>query len=197
MDTAATLEWVSVALGVVYVVLAARPSVWCFPFGIASSAIGVGLFVHAGLYSESMLYVAYVVLGVVGWTTWSGAADDRPIAVWPLRWHALGIVGTAAVALAWGAAMAAYTDAAMPVVDAFTTWFSLFATWLVARKLVENWLYWVVIDAVSTWLYASRGLDVYAGLMAVYTVIAVFGFLRWRARWRQQTGLAGAPPQAR
>jgi len=72
-----------------------------------------------------------------------------------------------------------YTDAAMPLVDSFTTVFSLFATYMVVKKVLENWIYWIVIDAVSVYLYHSRELEQTALLFIVYTIIAVFGYFAW------------------
>lgn len=173
-------EWTATGLAILYVVLAARPSVWAWPFGIVSSAVSVGLFASAQLYSEACLNVAYVVLGFVGWFGWHGSADDRPVAWGSRRVHLIGGALCLTVGLAWGGMMDHATDASWPYVDAMVMWFALFATWLTARKWVENWLYWVVIDAVSALMYASKGLDVYAALMAGYTAMAVLGFVRWR-----------------
>ena len=79
-----------------------------------------------------------------------------------------------------GNLLATSTDAAWPFLDSFTTWASVFATFMVARKVLENWIYWIVIDALSILLYADRSLYVYAALFAAYVVIAVFGYLSWR-----------------
>lgn len=180
MSADLAIEITAVALGVVYVLLAARPSVWCWPFGIAGSALSVVVFAQARLYSEVLLNVAYVGLGVAGWIGWHGRADDRPIGEAPLHHHLLGCTAAALAALALGGAMGLLTDAARPLVDALTTTFALWATVLTTRKARSSWAYWVGIDAVSAWLYASRGLWVYSGLMAAYTLVAAVAWVRWR-----------------
>ncbi len=179
-DWAFWAEWTATSLAVIYVVLAARPSVWAWPFGIASSAVSVALFASTQLYSEAWLNAAYVVLGFVGWFSWNGSADDQPISQGPLRVHAIGAVVCVSGGLGWGLMMDHATDASWPYIDAQTMWFSLFATWLTARKWMENWLYWVVIDLVSCVMYEAKGLHVYALLMAGYTVTAAVAWFRWR-----------------
>ena len=88
----------------------------------------------------------------------------------------IGIVAS----IAFGKLAETYTDAALPLIDAFTTVFSLFATFMVTRKILENWIYWIVIDAVSIYLYYSRDLYLTAALFAAYIIIAAFGYLSWK-----------------
>ncbi len=180
MSPSTLLEIVTVALGIAYVLLAARPSVWCWPFGIAGSALSVVLFVNTQLYSEALLNVAYVVLGVVGWLGWHGRKDDVPVREVALWQHVVGCSVATAAALVLGGTMDLLTDAARPMLDAFTTTFALWTTLLTTRKVRASWLYWVVIDAATVGLYASRDLWIYAGLMAVYTVVAAVAWWRWR-----------------
>ena len=79
--------------------------------------------------------------------------------------------------------MQRFTSAAWPFLDAFTTWASVLTTFLVIWKILENWLYWLVIDSISIYLYLDRGLYLTALLFAVYLVIAIFGYLHWRKLW--------------
>jgi nicotinamide mononucleotide transporter len=181
MMPALALEIVAVALGVVYVVLAARPSVWCWPFGILGSLASVALFLDARLYGEAGLNVLYAILGVVGWVGWNGRTDDRPVREASARVHALGTGAALLGALALAGALGR-TDAARPVVDAAVTAFAVWATVLTAWKARSSWLWWVGIDAVSAWLYAGRGLWLYAALMVGYTVAAAVAWRRWGSR---------------
>ncbi len=203
MIAARALSWVEVVAvmtGIIYVVLAARENIWCWFWGIISSGLSIYLFIQAKLYAESMLYFYYVVAGIYGWWMWSrqdasntqildAKSESRQLAisVWPLVYH-LGwiVVGSIlALLLAWGL-NTFIADARLPVLDAFTTIFSFIATYMVARKVLENWIYWIIIDAVSVWMYQSRDLLLYAVLMAVYTVVATVGYFTWRRQYRQQ-----------
>lgn len=181
------LEWSAVVFSLLYVFLAARQNIWCWFFGALSAGLSVVLFLIVKLYAESILYVFYVAFSFYGWWQWRSLGDvgERPIEEWSLRRHLL-LIGSAAL----GAAgiyyfFSTYTDAAQPLIDALTTSFSFATTFLVARKVLSNWLYWVAIDALSVYLYASRGLPVYAALMAVYTGMAVYGYWQWRKEWNR------------
>jgi nicotinamide mononucleotide transporter len=149
----------------------------------------------ARLYSEAGLNVFYAAMAVYGWYQWryggrARGAPELPIGVWPLRAHALAIGGSVALAAAVGAFMSRNTGAAFPFLDAFVTVASVVTTYMVARKILENWLYWVVIDSLSLWLYWQRGLYLYVGLFALYLVLVAIGLVRWHRDWR---AAAGAP----
>jgi nicotinamide mononucleotide transporter len=176
-------EAVAVLLAIAYLVLAVRENVWCWPAGIASSLIYVALMFGASLYMESGLQVFYAGLGVYGWREWQRAGPrGTPLAIrtWPPSRHGLAVGGILALGTLSGLLLARYTPAAFPFLDSFTTWGAIVATWMVARKILENWLYWFVIDSVSGYLYASRGLYLTAGLFGLYLVLIVVGWQRWR-----------------
>ena len=186
------LEAVAVAFGVAYLVLAIRQNILCWPAALISSLLSVVLMFEARLYSESGLQVFYAVMAIYGWWQWRhGAAGlDRataelPIGTWPLRVHALAIGGTLAVSAALGAALSR-TPAAFPYLDSFVTVASLVTTYMVANKILENWIYWLVIDGLSLYLYIARGLPLYAALFVLYLVLIVVGFYRWQRDWRAQ-----------
>jgi len=182
-------EAVSVVAGILYGVLAVRQSRWCWAFGGLSSAILAGLAARSQLPMQALLQVAYVVMSVYGYWHWSrraAGAASMPIGWWPLRVH-LAIVAAIAIAT-WMLApwIALATQAAWPRLDTATLLASLLATWMVARVRLENWLYWIVIDAISLFLYGKQGLMFVAVLYLVYLVIAVFGWFEWRARLHRQ-----------
>ncbi len=182
------IEVSAVLTGVAYVVLATRQHIACWFFGIVSSLLSIYLFATGKLYAESLLYSYYVIAGIYGWYNWQRGHGGKglPVIRWPwqkhLRW---GIIGVC-LAIALGKILSSYTDAAQPFVDAHTTIFSFIATYLTTKKVLENWQYWIIIDMVSIWLYADRGFALYALLMLVYTVIAVFGYWRWREQMQFQ-----------
>ena len=189
-------EWIAVAFALAYVVLAIRQHVACWAASIVSSAIFLGLFWRSGLVMQALLQVFYVGMALYGWWSWrhgeAGEGRALPVSRWPLRRHAVAIVAIVLVSGLNGRWIAGPGPAITPYVDALTTWASCFATWLVARKVLENWLYWIVIDSVSAFLYARQGLSFVALLYAAYLVIAVFGWVEWRGRWRRQLATAAA-----
>jgi nicotinamide mononucleotide transporter len=185
-------EAVSVVAGLLYGVLAVRQNRLCWVFGGVSSAILAWLAARSQLPMQALLQVAYVVMSFYGFRHWArqpgGAAS--PIGWWPWRVH-LGI-GVAIALATWTLApwLAAATQAAWPRLDTATMLASLLATWMVARMRLENWLYWIVIDAIAVFLYGAQGLMFVAVLYVVYLVIAVFGWFEWRSRLRLQSAPA-------
>ena len=175
-------ELVAVILGLAYLILAARLSLWCWPAAFVSTAIFLWLYLERGLYQQSLLQVFYLVMAVYGFVQWRGGAhaDPRPIVSWTARQHLAAAGLVAAATLVTGAIEARYTPAALPYVDAFTTWGSVITTWMVARKVLENWLYWLVVDGVLVYLMIASHLVATAVLFAVYLGIVVAGYFTWR-----------------
>jgi len=179
-------EIAAVLLAVAYLLLAVRESLWCWGAALASTAIYLAIFLRAGLYMESALQGFYIAMAVYGWVSWRYGGPRRdalPVTTWPLPAHAAAIAGILTLTLVSGWLLARHTAAQLPYLDSFTTWASVVTTWMVARKILENWIYWFVIDSVSIYLYVSRSLHLTAMLFAVYLVIIVFGFARWRKSW--------------
>lgn len=177
------LEVVGVLTAVGYLVLAIRQNVWCWLCAGISTAIYVYLFFGARLYMESALNLFYFGMAIYGWAVWHRGAGDHeelPVSVWALERHALAIAGIAALAGATGWLLDAWTDAAFPYIDSATTWGAIWATFLVARKVFENWYYWLVIDAASIAIYSSRDLEFTALLFVLYLAMIPFGIVAWR-----------------
>lgn len=179
-------EIVAVVTGLAYVLLTVRRNRWCWVAGGISSLILAVLAAQSRLPMQSGLQAWYVVMSVYGWLQWSQPAAGR-IVLWSAGRHLAGVIASLAVAALAARWLATETQAAWPLLDAATTTLSLFATWQVARMVRENWLYWIVIDAVSLVLYAAQGLALTAVLFAIYLVVAVAGYIAWRRQWRQQT----------
>lgn len=189
-------EALAVALGLAYLVLAIRGHPACWPAGIASSAIYLALFNRQSLYMEAVLQLFYIAISLYGWRHWLGrpasatanvprtrrASATPSITSWRVRDHAAALGLTGVVAAVNGAALAAFTSAALPWLDALVAWGSVVATWMVARKILENWLYWFVIDALCVYIYARRGLWLTAGLFVVYLAMIVVGYRSWRMK---------------
>jgi len=186
------VELVSVAFALAYLLLAIRQSIWCWPAALVSVLLAMVLFYDARLYMESALQVFYFAMGVYGWVQWhQGGAARTGVTVhwWDPGRHATAILAVLALSAGCGWLLSR-TDAAFPYLDSFTTVAAILTTFMVARKVLENWIYWFVIDSILVYLYLARDLYWYAGLYAFYLVLIVIGFRAW---WQSlETGLATA-----
>ena len=177
-------EWVAVLLAFGYLLLAVRQNAWCWACAIASSAIFLVLFARGGLVMQAALQVFYIAMGAYGWWAWTrGSAQGAalPVSRWRAGQHAVAIAALLAASAANGWIVARAQGGWVPYVDAFVAWVSVLATWMVARKVLENWLYWIVVDSVAVALYWSQGFHATAVLFVAYVVIAVKGYFAWRA----------------
>lgn len=186
------IEATAVVFGIAYLLLAVREHLWCWYAAFVSTALFLYLFWEVRLLMESALQIYYLAMAVYGWTLWhrgeSAGGARMQISTWPLRRHLWVLAAVLAASLVSGWVLNRYSDARLPFVDSFTTWGSIVTTWMVARKLLENWLYWLVIDAVSIVLYVDRQLYLTVGLFVVYLMIAVLGYWRWRHQYARQNG---------
>ena len=176
-------EVVAVLLAVAYLVLAIRQNIWCWAAAFASTSIYLVLMYQAQLYMESALQVFYLGMAIYGWSQWrggQGAGHSLPVSCWrPVR-HLVLITSVLLATLISGKLLSEYSTAALPYADSFTTWGAIVATFMVARKILENWWYWFVIDSVSIYLYINRELYLTALLFAGYLVLIIIGYLSWR-----------------
>jgi nicotinamide mononucleotide transporter len=176
-------ELAAVALAIAYLLLAVRENQWCWVAAFSSTLIYLYLFFEARLYMESVLQLFYLFMAVYGWQQWRrGGAGDRELEVssWSFPVHLWAIGGILFLSAVSGWILARYTQAAYPYLDSFTTWGAVWTTYLVTRKKLENWLYWIVIDSVCIYLYELRGLLLTACLFALYVVISIFGYISWQ-----------------
>lgn len=186
------LEWVIVVCGLLYLWLIIREKRSGWLFGITASLLSVWLFIRLNLLAESALYVYYVLAGLYGYFHWkygNRTGKQLLITTRPISTHVgilvIGALGT--VLLAQGLAA---LGSQMVYIDAATTVFSFIATWMVAQKILENWIYWIFIDAVSVWLYSARGANIYAAQMGLYTVFAIVGLVVWIRTMKHQRNLS-------
>lgn len=184
-------EAAAVVLGVAYLLLAMRESLWCWYAAFVSTAIFLVLFWQVGLLMESALQVYYLAMAVYGWWQWqhgSGGEAELAISRWDSRHHLAALAAVLLLSAVSGALLQHYTGAALPYLDSFTSWGSILTTWMVARKILENWLYWLVIDSVSIYLYLDRGLYLTALLFALYLIIVLFGYRKWLLHYQATSG---------
>jgi nicotinamide mononucleotide transporter len=187
-------EWTGVGLALAYLVLAVRQHIACWLFAASSSAIFLWLFARAGLVMQAALQVFYVAMAAYGWYSWRGGLAavqaSRHVVSWPVTHHAGVIAGIGLLSGVSGWLSPAESATTVRYVDALTACGSVFATWLVARKVLENWLYWIVLDSAAAGLYWSQGLYATALLFVLYAGIAVQGYRSWRA------SISTPPPRA-
>jgi len=190
------LEWVAAGLGVINVALVVRRSVWNYPFGLAMVALYFFVFFEARLYSDALLQIFFFVVQIYGWMNWvqaRGTTGEVPVGLltWPVR--AAWMAGTALVSLAWGLTMAHFTDALYPITDAFVAGFSISAQILMARRKVENWAIWILVDIVAVGLYFSRHLYPTSALYLLFLLLSVAGLIEWRRALPGAQSGKGAP----
>ena len=186
MDTLRLLDILGFAVGLVYLWLEYKASIWLWLAGIIMPAIDLLLYYKAGLYADFGLAVYYCLAGVYGFLAWkffkvagAEAASERPIVHFPLGQVLPAVVVTAL--LWWGIwwVLVRFTDSTVPVADAFTTALSIVALWALSQKYAEQWLIWLVVDIVCCALYVYKGIPFKAAIYGLYTVVAVFGYRKW------------------
>jgi nicotinamide mononucleotide transporter len=184
-----TMETVAVVFSIAYLLFALKENNLCWYCAFISTAIYTWIFGDVRLYMESLLSLYYFIMAIYGWYQWRrGGAGRQGVAIsrWPLYQHAVAIVTVIGLSLLSGYLLAKNTEARLPYLDSFTTWGAVLTTWMVARKILENWLYWVMIDAASIYLYLDRELYQTAALFVVYVVLASLAYFSWRKTYQAQ-----------
>lgn len=189
------LETLAVVLSIAYLILAMKENSLCWFCAFFSTAIYVWIFGDVNLYMESGLNLYYMAMAVYGWHQWQhGGSSGKGvlIATWGLRNHISALLMILLATIVSGYLLDANSDARLPYVDSFTTWASILSTVMVAKKVLENWLYWIVIDSVSIFLYLDRGLHQTAAMFALYLVLAAVGYCSWRKNYHRQNSATTA-----
>lgn len=203
------LDIVTTILGLIYLVLEYRASIALWVVGIVMPAMDIYLYWSHGLYGDAGMAVYYTLAAIYGYAVWkfgakwkamikrkgsdkieaasavSSSSEDLPITFFPRRLilRTLGIFF-----LAWAATyyvLVAYTNSTVPLLDAFTNALSFVGLWALARKYVEQWLFWIAVDVVCCYLYVVKGIPFKAGLYGLYVVIAVMGYWKWKGLARK------------
>ena len=192
MDIYKILEIIATISGIACVYLQTREKIMAWPFGILSVSLSVVIFYQSKLYSDLMLHLVYVGLNIYGWWHWRRRGTDvNPAPILKLKtaeWIGsiiLVIVGTSAL----GSVMKSYTDADLPYFDAFTTAGSLVAQYILARKILENRLVWIVVDVVAINMYLYKGLHFIAFMFFVYLLLCIKGYIDWKRRLKLEATL--------
>lgn len=189
------LEITGTLVGLLYLWLEYRASIYLWIAGIIMPAIYIFVYYDAGLYADFGINIYYLGAAVYGWMMWKYGsflrrkilrrrteAQERelPVTRMPRRYllplavvFAVALVGIARILIN-------FTDSNVPWLDSFTTALSIIGMWMLARKYVEQWWAWIGVDVVSCGLYIYKGLDFTAALYGLYTIIAIFGYFKWK-----------------
>ncbi len=176
------IEYVAATLAVLYLLLAIKQWRSCWVAGFISSCLYVLVLYQARLYMESALNAFYAAMALYGFWCWRPGTSGKASRVhrWPLRWHLQGLLAVLVLAAGNSWVLGRYTAAASPFMDSFAAWSSVLATFLVARKVFENWHWWLIIDALSMYLSYTRGLYMTTLLFALYLAMIIVGMREWR-----------------
>lgn len=177
------LEIVGVLLGLLYLWLEYKVSIWLWAVGIIMPAVYIVIYYEAGLYADSGINAYYLLAGVYGWIMWlrhASAVKERKIVHTPVKLIVPMAAAFTALLLIIAWVLIRFTDSTVPWLDSFTTALSFVAMWMLAYKYLEQWLVWLVVDVVSCGLYVYKGLDYTAVLYGLYAIIAFFGYLKWK-----------------
>ena len=181
-------EILAVIFGIAYVLLAAKESLWAWFFAFFGTLIYTILFWDGALLSSALLNFYYMIMAVYGFVLWRGgkqSSKELAITSWSLSKNIIVIMLGIVVSLIVGYLSATYTPAKFAYLDGFVMIFSVIATWMLAHKILENWLFWIVIDAAAVVLYWKSGFHATIVLFSFYTVLALYGHITWRKAYSE------------
>lgn len=181
------LDITTTLLGLAYILLEYKASIWLWLVGFAMQALDIILYYDKGLYADCGMEFYYIAMTVYGFTIWKfGHKDnlknskDLPVTHFKKSLILPWAIGTFAI---WGTIywfLITYTDSRVPLADSFTTALSFVGIWALARKYLEQWLIWIAVDIVTCILYFYKDIPFKASLYGLYVIIAVLGYIKWR-----------------
>ncbi len=187
------LDITTTILGLAYILLEYRASVWMWVVGFFMQALGIVLYYQKGLYADCGMEVYYILMTIYGFYRWTTRQQGQkssaavPIRHFPRRlvlpW--LAVIGVVWAAIYW--LLVTFTNSNVPLADSFTTALSIIGIWALAHKYLEQWFIWIAVDVVTSILYFYKDIPFKAGLYALYVVIAIMGYFKWRRMMRQST----------
>jgi nicotinamide mononucleotide transporter len=175
------LEIIAVVFGLANIVLLVRRSIWNYPFGIAMVCLYAWIFFHARLYSDTLLQGFFLLLNIYGWFHWHRALEGRDVPVRRLTARSsIAVIATVIVtSLFWGSAMARWTNASAPYWDGTIAMLSVMAQFLLAKRFIENWIGWIIVDVLAIGLFWTKSLGLTAGLYCVFLALSIVGLVHW------------------
>ena len=185
------VEILGVIFSILYLYFSIRQNILLWPMGIASALLYMVVFFQSKFYADMGLNGYYVVISIYGWFLWKRGQEEQesglPVIRLGKKNAAILLLVTAAAFVGIGIVLKEYTDSPVPFWDAFTTAVSFTATWMLARKILENWILWIIVDLVSMGLYLYRGLYPTLLLFGIYTTMAVIGYYKWLRSYQSRS----------
>jgi nicotinamide mononucleotide transporter len=186
-------EIIGTIISLIYLYFSIIQNKWLWPLGLVSSAIYALIFFKAGIYADMGLQIYYVVISIYGWFVWIKIQNTNSSGKGTIK-SVLGsnflilwlLIASSVIFIILSQLLMHFTDSTIPYIDAFITALSITATWMLAKKYIEHWLVWIVVDTVSAGVYYYKGLYVTILLYSVYTIFAVAGYLMWLNSFRKQ-----------
>jgi nicotinamide mononucleotide transporter len=185
MDT--TIEIFGAVFGFLAVYFTIRQSIWCWYFGLVQVMLYCFVFFTAKLYSDMILHVIYIFLQVFGWYNWKYGGSNQSTLRITLVTNATFWIGlTVLTSLLLGYIMQTKTDASYPYEDAFITVASLVAQYLMIKKVLASWLFWIIVDVVGITIYCYKGLYFTTVLYVLFLIMAIIGYLEWKKAYNEE-----------
>ena len=186
------LDILTTIIGLVYIALEYKASIWLWAVGIVMPALDIYLYWTHGLYADAGMSVYYMLAAIYGLLIWKfgrkryqKANEEMPITHMPARLYLPSLLFFAVAWLVIYYILITFTDSNIPVLDSFTNALSFVGLWTLARKYIEQWLFWIVVDVISSGLYVYKEIPFKAGLYALYVVIAVMGYYQWKSMMKK------------
>lgn len=187
------LDMLTTILGLAYIILEYRASIWLWAVGFVMQSLGIVLYYQKGLYADCGMEFYYLAMTVYGFIHWilpnkdhETGSSERAITHFPMR---LAIAWSFITLTAWGVLywfLATFTDSTVPLADSFTTALSFVGIWALARKYLEQWLIWIVVDIVTFILYFYKDIPFKGSLYCLYSIIAIFGYFKWKKLCKEE-----------
>ena len=187
-----TLDIITTVLGLVYILLEYRASILLWIVGIIMPALDIWLYWSHGLYGDAGMAVYYTIAALYGYLVWKfgkkhGQKSNEELRITSMR-KSLYLPSLIFFLIAWGVTyyiLSTFTNSTVPVLDAFTNALSFVGLWALARKYIEQWFFWIVVDAISCYLYIEKGIPFKASLYGLYVIIAIAGYFKWKKMMKE------------
>lgn len=183
------IESLAVISALIYVITISKGKIIAWLFAGLSSIIYIYICFEAQIYAESVLHFFYLITAILGWFTWKNNSSLNSISLMSFKQHLGFNLGAISLSIFLFYLLSEFTESKLPLIDSFTTIFSMLGTFLIINKKLENWIYFILIDIVSIYLYYSRELYLSSVLFVVYIIIAVYGYLNWKKIYQKQVEL--------
>ena len=192
MSMVEVFEILAVLLAIAYLLLAIRQDPLCWLAAALSTLIYLVLMYRVELYMQTLLQLFYLYMAAYGYWSWrhggeEHASGELSVRQWNIRQHFLSVASILFLTGIIGYLMTEHTGANQAYLDTFISLSAMLTTWMVTQKILDNWLYWIVIDSLSVWLYLEADLYFTAGLYVFYTLMCIFGYREWKKTLIEQT----------